>query len=327
MIPKLIHYCWVGRNPLPETVLTYLASWKRHCPGYEIRQWNEENFDVTQNRYCREAYDAMKWAFVTDYARLRILYDHGGIYMDSDVEVVKSLDPLLQYDAFSGFESTQGDRIPTGTMGAVAGNEWIECLLHDYDDKRFLLDNGEFDLTTNVIFITELTKAKFNLRLDGTKHFFGPNMVMLPFDYLCAKDLDTGEICSTDNTYTIHHFAGSWLGPLVQYRLNTKNRWIQAANNIPWKALENRYSDIFQGLNAPFKVFRLMLGILLIQDCFGFSDEEMLEQFAENKYFQWFCGVEKPIEKAPLDVSVLEYVHTQCTPQKLEEIKCFVAEN
>ena len=102
MIPKKIHYCWFGGNPLSEEVKWYIASWKKYCPDYEIIEWNESNFDVTENAYCKEAYKAKKWAFVSDYARLTVLHDHGGFYMDADVEVVKSLDPLRVYDALSG---------------------------------------------------------------------------------------------------------------------------------------------------------------------------------------------------------------------------------
>ena len=97
MIPKMIHYCWFGGNPLPDEVKKYMETWKKYCPDYEIKEWNERNFDVNQNQYCSEAYEAKKWAFVSDYARLKILYEHGGIYMDTDVEVCKPLDHLASY--------------------------------------------------------------------------------------------------------------------------------------------------------------------------------------------------------------------------------------
>lgn len=209
MIPKIIHYCWFGGNPKPDDVERYLASWKRYCPDYEIREWNESNFDVNENDYCREAYAAKKWAFVTDYVRLKALYEYGGFYMDTDVEMLKSLDPLRVYDALSGYESST--HIPTGTMGACRDNEWIGMLLKDYEHRHFIQSDGKPDLTTNVDVITKLTKEKYNLTLDGSLTKFGDNMVLLPYDYLCAKSLETGEVEVTDNTYTIHHFAGSWL--------------------------------------------------------------------------------------------------------------------
>lgn len=95
MIPKVIHYCWFGCKPLPEDVKRYIKTWKKYCPDYEIKEWNESNFDVKQNQYCREAYEAKKWAFVSDYVRLKVLYDYGGVYMDTDVEVCKPLDHSL----------------------------------------------------------------------------------------------------------------------------------------------------------------------------------------------------------------------------------------
>lgn len=209
MIPRIIHYCWFGGNPLPEDIKRYIASWKKYCPDYEIRQWNESNFDVTENSYCHEAYKAKKWAFVSDYARLKVLYKYGGIYMDTDVEVVKNLDGLLRYCAFSGFESPK--TIPTGIMGSERGNEWITYLLRDYNDRHFIKRDGTYDLTTNVVRITNLTKEKYPIHLNNTKQIFGDNMILFPFDYLCAKSYETGEIQKNENTLTIHHFSGSWL--------------------------------------------------------------------------------------------------------------------
>lgn len=208
MIPKIIHYCWFGGKPLPEDVKRYIRTWKTYCPDYEIKQWNEQNFDVYENSYCREAYEAKKWAFISDYARLKILYEYGGIYMDTDVEVCKNLDDLLKYNAFSGFES--GNRIPTGTFGSVKGSSWIGYLLSYYKKRHFLKANGTMDQTTNVVTITRMTKERYAIKLDNSRQIFGDNNLLLPFDYLCAKDSMDGKIKKTKNTYTIHHFAGSW---------------------------------------------------------------------------------------------------------------------
>lgn len=208
MIPKIIHYCWFGGNPLPEDAKRYIATWKKYCPDYEIREWNEHNFDVTQNTYCYEAYKAKKWAFVTDYVRLKVLHDCGGIYMDTDVEVCKALDPFLRYSAFSGFETE--NKIPTGILGSQKEGGWITYLLSYYDTKHFNL-NGKMDLTTNVSTISQMTKDKYDIKLDNTFQIFGENNVIFPFEYFCAKDMMDGKIKSTNNTYTVHHFAGSWL--------------------------------------------------------------------------------------------------------------------
>lgn len=208
MIPKKIHYCWFGGKELPEDVKKYIDTWKKYCPDYEIIEWNENNFDVTQNQYCKEAYEAKKWAFVSDYARLKVLYDYGGIYMDTDVEVVKPLDDLLQYNWFSGFESE--DRIPTGTMGAGWNSTVIKIFLDNYNERHFIKDDGSFDLTTNVEVMTKLLKEKYKVQLNNTRQIFDDNSLLLPFDYLCAKSFFTGEISETENTYTIHHFKGTW---------------------------------------------------------------------------------------------------------------------
>lgn len=220
MIPNIIHYCWFGGKEKPEDVKQYIASWRKFCPDYEIKEWNESNFDLNENDYCREAYEAKKWAFVTDYVRLKALYEYGGFYMDTDVEVVKPLESLRKYDAVSGYESETS--IPTGTMGACRGNEWIGVLLKDYDHRHFLQADGSYDITTNVVVITQLTKKKYGLNLNGQMLRFGHNMILLPFDYLCAKKFATGKIHRTENTYTIHHFKGSWLSDEDKYAQNLR---------------------------------------------------------------------------------------------------------
>lgn len=220
MIPKILHYCWFGGNAMPDSIKSLINTWRRYCPDYEIIEWNENNFDVNQNAYCKEAYEAKKWAFVSDYARLKILKEFGGFYLDTDVEIVKPLDPLIKYNAVSGFESSHS--IPTGIMAAVPNNEWITFLLKDYDHRFFKRNNGSYDLRTNVEVITKLTEEKYNLKLNGEKIVFGNNMVLLPFEYLCAKSWKTGKIIRTPNTFTIHHFSGSWLTSTAQKKIKLR---------------------------------------------------------------------------------------------------------
>lgn len=214
MIPKVIHACWFGGKSMPQVAQKYIESWKKYNPEYEVKIWDESNFDITSNMYIYEAYQNRKFAFVTDYVRLKVLYEYGGIYMDTDVEVLKSLDELLKYPAFSGFEGP--NRIPTGTMGAEKNNRWIGLLLDYYNDRHFVLEDGSMDLTTNVTSITDLTVANYPLNLNNTFQIFD-DFVMFPFDYLCAKDLVDGVVKKTDNTYTIHHFAGSWTSPKKKF--------------------------------------------------------------------------------------------------------------
>lgn len=220
MIPKIIHYCWFGGNPLPDEVKKYIETWKKYCPDYEITEWNESNFDVNQNQYCREAYEAGKWAFVSDYARLKILYDHGGIYMDTDMEVCKPLDHLASYGFWSGFESES--QIQTGIMASCRDNELLAYLLSYYDDKHFRNENGTYDTTTNVTTITKMVKDKYDIDLNNTFQIFGSNNAIFPFEYFCAKDLFDGKVKKTHNTYTIHHFSGSWLNQWGKIKQSTK---------------------------------------------------------------------------------------------------------
>lgn len=207
MIPKTIHYCWFGRNPLPPLAEKCIASWRKYCPDYEIIEWNEDNFDIYSNQYTKEAYEAKKWAFVTDFVRLYVLEKYGGVYMDTDVEVVKPIDRFLQHSAFSGFETPQ--RVPTGIMAAEKNHPVIHELLSFYDNKHFLDENGNPDITTNVDTITELFLKK-GLVLNGELQDIA-DFVLYPPDYFCPKDWNDGLVTRTNRTFTIHHFSGSWL--------------------------------------------------------------------------------------------------------------------
>ena len=231
LIPKKIHYCWFGGNPLTEEAKKYIDTWKKYCSDYEIIEWNEKNFNIAENDYCREAYESKKWAFVTDYVRLKVLYEYGGIYMDTDVEVCKKLDKLLQYEAVSGYESKTC--IPTGTMASCRGNEWIGMLLDNYKDRHFVREDGSYDLTTNVKVITKLTKEKYSIKFDGEKKIIGDNIAILPFEYLCAKSFQSGEVKKTENTLTIHHFAGSWVSDDVKKRHEIFQVYLQKLYWLP----------------------------------------------------------------------------------------------
>ncbi len=228
MIPKKIHYCWFGGNPLPELAQRCIASWKKYCPDYEIIEWNESNFDLDSCDYVREAYEAKKWAFITDVVRLYALVTQGGIYMDTDVEVLKPLDDILDYAAVSGFEAV--DRIPTGLMACEAGHPLFTELLHEYDTAHFRLADGSLDTTTNVTRITD-TCLKYGLVLNNTKQTVG-GFTLFPKDYFCPKDSSTKQMEITDNTYTIHHFDGSWLSP-EKHWFDEKRRRLSRV--LPWK--------------------------------------------------------------------------------------------
>ena len=220
-IPKTIHYCWFGGNPLPELAQKCIESWKKYCPDYEIKRWDETNFDLDYNDYVREAYEAKKWAFVTDVVRLYALVTYGGIYMDTDVEVLKPLDELLDYEAVSGFESES--RIPTGLMACREGQKLFVEMLHDYDRAHFIRPDGTYDTTTNVTRITN-TCVKYGLILNNKKQTIN-GFTLLPKDYLCPKDPVTNEMSITENTMTIHHFDGSWVGEEQKLAANLRRKY------------------------------------------------------------------------------------------------------
>ena len=207
MIPKKIHYCWFGGNPLPEDAKHYIESWRKYCPDYEIKEWNESNFDLDMFPYVREAYDSRKFAFVSDVARLYALYTEGGIYMDTDVEVLKPLDEFLKYEGVSGFESST--QIPTGLMASRDLHPLVKEWLDDYAGKHFIKEDGSFDLTTNVRRITNIC-LKHGFVANGKLQTVA-DFTFFPSDVFCPKSHETGVIICTENTVTIHHFAGSWL--------------------------------------------------------------------------------------------------------------------
>lgn len=220
MIPKTIHYCWFGGNPMPKLAKECIKSWKKFCPDYEIKEWNESNFDLDMFPYAREAYDAKKYAFVTDVVRLYALYNEGGIYMDTDVELLKPLDAFLHHHAFSGFEAE--DRVPTGIMASEQGGRWAKENLEYYNGKHFLKEDGTPDLTTNVSIITEYMLNN-GLVLNNTYQDIAGLFTMYPKDYFCPKDFLTQEMDVTDNTTCIHHFNMSWHS--VAIRRRWKLRW------------------------------------------------------------------------------------------------------
>lgn len=211
MIPKIIHYCWFGRGEMPALAKKCIASWKKFCPDYELRLWNEDSFDVDSHPFVKEAYAARKFAFVTDYVRLWALVKEGGIYMDTDVEVLKPLDEFLHHPAFSGFESAEV--VPTGIMASEKGGAWATKQLAHYDGKHFLKEDGTPDLTPNTRIITDSMVAEGFVLNNEIQDFKG-EIVMYPQDWFCPKNFLTGVVSLTPNSRTIHHNAGSWSSPL-----------------------------------------------------------------------------------------------------------------
>ena len=216
-IPKVIHYCWFGQGPLPESVLRCMESWRTYCPDYKIIQWNEDNFDVNLIPYTKEAYSLKKWAFVSDYARLSIIYEHGGIYLDTDVELIRSLDPLLEYDAYMGFQDKELVASGLG-FGSVAHHPVLRALMDDYDGLSFQKQDGTLDLTPCPDRNTRRLLA-LGLIPNGRMQSI-QGMQILPADYLSPKDYRTGKLQRTSHTYSIHHYDASWLS-------KSERRWMR----------------------------------------------------------------------------------------------------
>lgn len=206
-IPKVIHYCWFGNGELPQLAKKCIASWKKHCPDYQIVCHSEENFDINENRYAKEAYEAKKWAFVSDYVRLKVLYEQGGIYLDTDVELIKPLDDLIEKNGFMGFDDCE--QLSTGLgFACEKGNELVGAFLKDYDDIPFLLEDGSYDIMPCPDRNTK-TAIKLGLNTDIKDQVF-MGIHILPEDYLCPIKYFSGKKIITKNTYSIHHFCASW---------------------------------------------------------------------------------------------------------------------
>lgn len=207
MIPKVIHYCWFGLGEMPQLAEDCIASWHKYMPDWEYKLWNEDNFDVQSVPYVKEAYESRKFAFVTDYVRLWALYSEGGVYMDTDVEILKPLDELLQLDAFTGYEGSKYRPPVTGLMASIAQGEWVKEQLDAYNGVHFIKEDGDMDLTTNTVRISAIMRANGFVQ-DG-KYQVYKGMHIFPADYFCPRQT-TGEFLLTENTYCDHHFLGSW---------------------------------------------------------------------------------------------------------------------
>ena len=204
MIPKKIHYCWFGRNELPAKAVQCIASWKKYCPDYEIIEWNEDNYDVYQNSYTIYAYQNQKFAFLSDYARLQIVFQEGGFYFDVDVEVVRPLDELLEHKAFFGFETNKFVNTGLG-FGAEAKNPIIASMLSEYD--KFL--DGKHS-TIGCPILNTTTLLKYGLKQNGEKQTID-GAVIYPIQYFNPYDDPTGVLNKTKETFSIHWYAKSWM--------------------------------------------------------------------------------------------------------------------
>lgn len=206
-IPKVIHYCWFGGKEIPKENKKCIESWKKFLPDYEIKMWNENNYNINVNTYVKQAYEAKKYAFVSDYARFDILYKYGGIYMDTDVEVLKPIDDLLMNKMFVGFEENEGIN-PGLIFGAIKGMDLIKEILDSYKNRIFKNSDGTLNTTTVVEYTTDILE-QHGLKLNG-KYQKINDLTIYPSDFFCPLDYKTKKLKITENTYTIHHYSASW---------------------------------------------------------------------------------------------------------------------
>jgi mannosyltransferase OCH1-like enzyme len=221
-LPKVIHYCWFGPNAIPEKELMCIESWTRYLPEYEIMFWNENSFDVKQNLFASQAYDTGHYAFVSDYVRAKVLFEYGGVYLDSDVEIFSKFPAFLEKsDNFLGFETKA--KLGTAIMGFVPKHNVISEFIKVYDDK-FIDDNGNLNTIANVSYLTDILK-KSGLNLDGSNQIV-QDITVYAREYFYPKKLSDTEFKIVDQTLAVHKCSNSWMTDREKNRGNNKF-WIE----------------------------------------------------------------------------------------------------
>lgn len=229
MIPKIIHYCWFGHNPLPESTQKCIASWRKFFPDYEIKEWNEDNFDVNMVPYAAEAYSAKKYAFVSDYARIWILYHYGGLYFDTDVEVIKPMEDIIERGPFMGVEVESKDTgngpsmpmvAPGLALGAEPNMDIYNILIQYYSDLHFLDKDGNPNLVTSVKHFTGILEKNGLQASNGLQNVSG--VWIYPRDFFNPLDSLTGRLKITENTRSIHWYMNSWSDTSMIYKWLSK---------------------------------------------------------------------------------------------------------
>jgi hypothetical protein len=242
-VPKVVHYCWFGGHSKPKAVLAMLESWRRILPSYSFVEWNEGNFDVSAWRYAKEAHRVRKYPFVSDVARMHALATQGGVYLDTDVEVLRPFDPLLNGDTVLGFE--EFNFVATSTLVAAPGSGLMERILDSYRGRCFIREDGKLDLTTNVELLTR-TLLGLGLRRDGTEQVLhlGPERIRVldqqkfsPVDY--PNRIDKRDT----TTFAVHYFGQSWASPVGRARRALREALISVIGGKNLKRLRRSFSD------------------------------------------------------------------------------------
>jgi len=267
MIPKIIHYVWFSDPPnYPDDVIKCMESWKRELPDYEIKLWTAKNFDFSLCPYAKEAYDERKFAFASDYVRLWALYTYGGVYLDSDIEVMRSFDDLLHNKAFTGFEDTGS--IAAWIFASEKNNPIFKKFLDDYEGRHFVLAEGLYDLTPNPVPITYALLEQ-GLKLDNSYQELD-DITIYPMDYFCPiNPYREKEVGFTENTYAYHHFSGEW-----------KKK--SSDKEIKYQKREQKYKRIFGDYRGA-KIYRYWS--IFKKRGLKFCKEQRLRDKASEKFY------------------------------------------
>ena len=220
-IPKIIHYVWVGNGEKSEIVKKCIASWEAFCPDYTLLEWTEDNFDIsTSCRYVVEAYSKKKWAFVSDYIRLKVLYDHGGIYLDTDMELLRNIDTFLEFRGFFCAESHYS--ISTAIIAAEPHAPWIKELLDEYEKEHFINRDGSLNELTNTKRVQRYLQIKYNYSWKKGQQELLPGLVVFPAEYFSPLNCYTGVLNMTNNTFAIHHYNNTWMSSMGKMKKKIK---------------------------------------------------------------------------------------------------------
>lgn len=206
-VPKIIHYCWFGNKEMDKQSKEFIQEWKQKLPEYEFMLWTEENSDLNSNKFVRKAYNNKQWSFVSDFIRMSVLYEYGGVYLDTDVQLVKQFDNELMNSSFLGFETNEC--LGTGTIGVGPKNKIIEKMLNYYSSEDAYDKDGNIKKIPNTHILTTIAE-KEGLKLNGKKQILNDTIKIYPIEYFSAKDSISRNIIQTCNTYCIHHYNGSW---------------------------------------------------------------------------------------------------------------------
>lgn len=245
MIPKIVHYCWFGNNEKSETIKAYINTWKDVLKDYEFREWSEKDLDkLSDNIYVKEAYNAKKWAFVSDVFRLYALYTEGGIYLDTDVEVKKSFDDLLNLDFFIGSEKGKKSfNLGTAVIGASKNNQIIEDMLGAYQNRSFFKEDGSFDMSANPIILGNIMKnygISNDIYSSLSPFEFKEKSIIFPYNFFSYE---------ASLSYAVHHFEGSWIDAYALRKKVILPIWNNKCVHFYWYKSKNKKAKFISPLD------------------------------------------------------------------------------